>query len=427
VQVIPILDSTAAIAPDSEGLRSTGPNTSQGSKGEQFGSILSAQERGSVTTDVADGLFFDGLESLLSSGNELPSGGKSLPASPLSPELEFTAEHAIASRGLSIGSNPAPEPVLAPLVDSITRVFVDGSDGEISTATPGVLVPVQVLELEAAAAANPGEGELPAQPLLLPDALLKLINTTNATGGDRPERVQPSTVSVTQVIAPTGDVFAEGAGPDQKSILADAEFSVVTRSPDSAVEVTDVLKGVDSLALKASPGNALSAAQTAAVGQLNMAESVNTPSGPLKSGVTAPLHAPVGGPEWNGEFASRIGLMVKNGMPEASLQLNPAELGRLDIKISTDGDQAKVVFTVQNLAAREAIEQAMPRLRDMLEQSGLQLAHSEVADHSQSRQQRDDMMNTFSGSRGAESEELSPEVLSMPMPAATDAMVDYYV
>jgi hypothetical protein len=425
--VILILDSTAVVAPDSEGLRSSGPNTAQGSEGEQFGSILSAQERSSITLDAADGLPLDRLDAFLGSGNELPSGGKSLPVLPLSPELDFTAEAAIALHGLPVRSNPTPEPVSTPLVDSIARVFVGGSDHEISAATPGAFVPIQALELEAAAVNTAAEGELPVQSLLLPDALLKLINTTNAAGGGRPAPTQLSTVSATQALVPSGDVFAGPPGLDQKSILADAEFSVVTPSPDSAVEGADALKGIDLLALKASPGNAVSMAQTAAVGQPASTESVNTATGAFKSAVTAPMSAPVGGPEWNGEFASRIGLMAKNGIPEASLQLSPAELGRLDIKISTDGDQAKVVFTVQNLAAREAIEQAMPRLREMLEQSGLQLAHSEVADHSQSREQGEDMINTFSGGTAAESEELSQEMLSMPLPTASDAMVDYYV
>lgn len=421
--MIPILDSTSVAAPNSEGLRSSGANTSQGSEGKQFGSILSAQERVSEVPDTADAPPLDGSDALQPGGNELPSGGKSLPASPLSPELELAAETTIALRAVSVGSDSTPTQSLDPLA----ALLEEASDSEISTATPGAVAPVQALELEAAPATIAAKGELPAQPILQPDALLRHINSTSAAGSNRPGQTQLNAASATLTNAPSADALAGDSGLYQKAALADAAFSVVTPNPDSAVDMADTLKGIDLLALKASPGNTLSAAQTIAAAQPAIAEAVNTATGALRSGVAAPLHTPVGDPGWNGEFASRIGVMVKNGVPEASLQLSPAELGRLDIKISTDGDQAKVVFTVQNMAAREAIEQAMPRLREMLEQSGLQLAHSEVADQSQSRQQGDDMLNTFTGESIAESEELSPDMSSMPLIAASDAMVDYYV
>jgi flagellar hook-length control protein FliK len=70
--------------------------------------------------------------------------------------------------------------------------------------------------------------------------------------------------------------------------------------------------------------------------------------------------------------------LVRDGVREARLQLHPAELGRLQVTVTTEGDQTKVVFTAETAAARDAIEQSMPRLRDMLEQSGLQLAQSDV-------------------------------------------------
>ena len=135
----------------------------------------------------------------------------------------------------------------------------------------------------------------------------------------------------------------------------------------------------------------------------------------------------LGDSEWNGELAGRVNLMVKNGVHEAKLQLSPAELGRLEIKISTDGDQAKVLFTVQNAAAREAIEQAMPRLRDMLEQSGLQLGHSEVADQSQPQHRENNVAETHSDPSTGGTDEAVQEIVSNTPMSSSNAMVDYYV
>ena len=83
--------------------------------------------------------------------------------------------------------------------------------------------------------------------------------------------------------------------------------------------------------------------------------------------------------EFPSELLGRIRVLQHQGASEARLNLHPAELGRLQIHISTEGDQAKVAFTVDNPQAREAIEQALPRLREMLQQAGLQLADSDVS------------------------------------------------
>mgnify|MGYP006302022927 CR=1 FL=1 len=90
------------------------------------------------------------------------------------------------------------------------------------------------------------------------------------------------------------------------------------------------------------------------------------------------LQTQPGDPAFGEELGVRMQVMLREGVREARLQLHPAELGRVQVTISTDGDQARVLFVADTAGAREAIEQSMPRLRDMLEQQGLQLAQSET-------------------------------------------------
>ncbi|WOJ93307.1 flagellar hook-length control protein FliK [Congregibacter variabilis] len=97
--------------------------------------------------------------------------------------------------------------------------------------------------------------------------------------------------------------------------------------------------------------------------------------------------------EFSSELTARMKTLVRDGVREARLQLHPAELGRLQVTVTTEGDQTKVAFTAETAAARDAIEQSMPRLREMLEQSGLQLAQSDVG-------QRDLQGNGERGSDG---------------------------
>ena len=140
-----------------------------------------------------------------------------------------------------------------------------------------------------------------------------------------------------------------------------------------------------------------------------------------------PITVPLKDFAWSGEFVGRMSLMVKGGLQEASIQLNPPELGRMEVKLSTDGDQVKIMFTVQHAAAREAIEQAMPRLREMLEQSGLQLAQSDVADQSQSQRRENKVEHNPSTQFVDEQKEEVGESVAEINLVSSDSIVDYYI
>ena len=64
----------------------------------------------------------------------------------------------------------------------------------------------------------------------------------------------------------------------------------------------------------------------------------------------------------------------------AEVRLNPAHLGPVEVSIRVDEEQARVTFSAAHAATREAIEQAVPRLREMLAQQGLELRQTDVGD-----------------------------------------------
>ncbi len=84
-------------------------------------------------------------------------------------------------------------------------------------------------------------------------------------------------------------------------------------------------------------------------------------------------------------MGEQVRVFVNNGLQEARLQLTPADLGRVQITINTEGDNARVVFVAETAAARDLLDQSMPRLREMLQQSGIQLAQGDVSDQTESQ------------------------------------------
>ncbi len=74
----------------------------------------------------------------------------------------------------------------------------------------------------------------------------------------------------------------------------------------------------------------------------------------------------------------RLQFMLLNGQNSAEIQLDPPELGSLQVRVTTRHEQTSVIFVAPNNAVRDALEQQLPRLRDTLEGAGLQLNDASV-------------------------------------------------
>ncbi len=74
----------------------------------------------------------------------------------------------------------------------------------------------------------------------------------------------------------------------------------------------------------------------------------------------------------------RLQLMLSNGQNSAEIRLDPPELGSLQVKVTTRNEQTQVIFVAPNNAVRDALEQQLPRLREALENAGLQLQDANV-------------------------------------------------
>ncbi|TXI19519.1 MAG: hypothetical protein E6Q62_03910 [Nitrosomonas sp.] len=100
---------------------------------------------------------------------------------------------------------------------------------------------------------------------------------------------------------------------------------------------------------------------------------------------------PVDQPKWGNEFAQKIVWLTSQQHQVAEIRLNPAHLGPVEVMLTITQDQATAQFLSPHPAVREAIEQALPRLREMMAENGIQLGNVMVgADSFQqgSRQQQ---------------------------------------
>ena len=84
---------------------------------------------------------------------------------------------------------------------------------------------------------------------------------------------------------------------------------------------------------------------------------------------------------WGNQLGERVVMMAGNQLKTAEIRLTPAELGPLRVRVSVDDGAANVTFHAQHAVTREAIEQALPRLRELLAENGLSLGQADVSDH----------------------------------------------
>lgn len=117
---------------------------------------------------------------------------------------------------------------------------------------------------------------------------------------------------------------------------------------------------------------------------------VRAPQAAIPAAASAPVATPMGAPGWGGEIGDKVVWMVGRQETRADLVLNPPQLGRIEVSLSMNGDQANATFISANASVREALENAMPRLREVLQNAGIALGQSQVGAESfqQSAEQR---------------------------------------
>lgn len=91
---------------------------------------------------------------------------------------------------------------------------------------------------------------------------------------------------------------------------------------------------------------------------------------------------------WDQALGERIQWMVNQKMQGAQIRLNPAQLGPMEVRIQVQNDQASIQFSSAHSVVREALEAALPRLRDMFDASGIELVDVDVSGQSFAGEQR---------------------------------------
>ncbi|CAJ1813103.1 hypothetical protein HLBENOHH_01370 [Aeromonas dhakensis] len=215
---------------------------------------------------------------------------------------------------------------------------------------------------------------------------------------------EPVLVAPQQVLA-----SSEPQGPQASlaSLSAGLKQMEATERSDSARGRSEVKVDLKQKAAELARGTSQGSSETTATPESSHSQQVQQNSQPQAVGhdnrpATAELaarrdpanlpHLKLADPEAPAQLHQKVNLMLADKLQQAEIQLDPLGLGKMKIQIQIDSsNQANVHFVVQHGQTREMLEQAMPRLRDMLAGQGIQLGQTQV------QQQQSQGQSGFSG------------------------------
>lgn len=299
------------------------------------------------------------------SGESLPTDGKALPPvadaptpladwlkslrpddEPTTPDADPVPPSPAAGAPvamIAIPADPAGEPL--PEADSTALSPAPaGAPGTIPAVPTSLPLPEQVAEAAEGSSARDSR----APPNKTDASALAIATQASDTAGD-PNTDQRATAAPQP--GPVLEAVLAGLGRDAPVMPAADALPAPTVSPAVHAPAPPVLTSPHGAAALAAPQPFLP---------------------------TTSVDAGVDQPNWADAFSDRVLMIAGNHIQRAEIRLHPAELGPVHVHVSVDDDATTLAFTAQHAVTREAIEHALPRLRELFSHNGLSLGNASV-------------------------------------------------
>lgn len=308
-------------------------------------------------------------------------------------------------------------------------------NGNDNLATLKQMLTQYVVESDKASAADTAKQALNSQinALTTPEKQALLSQLNSYIKNEQPQGEQLA--SIKQTIADLSasiDKKALNALSDKeltKSLESLQKNNTEQLSPRAAQLLTQITSTVNGLGLYDSVGyeQTIIDMQALQAGQLQSTAQVKQAS--LDPGVMQALN--IIKSDAAKMLQERVSSMLSINNKVAEIRLDPPEMGSMQIRIRSDAEQAQINFVVQNQQAKEALEQSLPRLREMLAQQGIDLGESTISYGEPGGQGAEP--NDDNDSRRLANNELTTdendEQINTQMPSSrqqTSSSIDYY-
>ncbi|MCA7940379.1 flagellar hook-length control protein FliK [Burkholderia cepacia] len=130
----------------------------------------------------------------------------------------------------------------------------------------------------------------------------------------------------------------------------------------------------------------------------------------------------VGTPDWTDALSQKVVFLSNAHQQSAELTLNPPDLGPLQVVLRVADNHAHALFVSQHAQVRDAVEAALPKLREAMESGGLGLGSATVSDGGFASQQQNPQ-SSFAGGQSSRRGSGGSSAVDAPVDAAQSAPV----
>ncbi|CAL62032.1 putative flagellar hook-length control protein FliK [Herminiimonas arsenicoxydans] len=284
----------------------------------------------------------------------------------------------------------------------------------------------------------------PSAELLAFVAALTQANTAQAPAAD----TAPDTLATTKAADIDTKLDADStlaatttaAGSEKDAIGKKSDFVSALDKATVAANENSKTPAAASAAAKGDADLAVAAATTTAAAKAIEPATVSNPQtiaintaalqhlNETRNAQSAKLAPQVGSPGWDQALGQKVVWMIQGAQQTATLTLNPPDLGPMQVTLNVSNNQATANFTAHQPEVRQALEAAMPRLREMLNDAGIQLGQSSVSAGSPNQQQTsgEQQQGGRQASRNDNAVEPVIHVSHVPLPSSGSGMVDTF-
>jgi flagellar hook-length control protein FliK len=168
-----------------------------------------------------------------------------------------------------------------------------------------------------------------------------------------------------------------------------------------------------------------SAAPSAFQAQMGVSSHFQIPATANTQTINDKVNSPVGSTAFNDEVGGKVTWMANQGVQSASLQVSPEHMGPVEVRISMQNGATSVAFSANHADTRAALEQALPRLREMFATQGLTLSDASVSQQSPRGQSQKQAVAAIGAIGGASTEDDSTSSITT-VSSARLGLVDTY-